>query len=438
MSANVTLQVYSDRLAANPMRNILGICNTPRITTLARKKFDTEKFAALNFKYIRFHDAPLENPGQQLIDIHRIFPLFHADETDPRNYFFGQTDDYLAAIPENDAEIDFRLGETIDHSLNARLIGAPADMEKWARICRNIIGHYKNGEMNGFRYNITRVTVWEEPDNSRLFGGTVEQYAEMFCTIYRRLKEDFPDLKIGGPTLMMDQWEFLTSFLTVCQKNGITPDYITATAYTRTPDQLLDYEKRFREHLIALGLPEVPFHFAEWHLGPLDWINPYAPQHGLRTTRCASFAVSSLIRMMDAKYLEIAYFYAWATGAWGVIDPYNPILTVLPVYYGLDFFQKIAAACSERLAVTCDADESLVNALAGRTPDGKLRLLISCYDCEPCRICCTVPGVNEGKLFAIREDYEEAQCLHPTPIRAENGSFCLEHTGTQGVYLLEF
>lgn len=71
-------------------------------------------------------------------------------------------------------------------------------------------------------------------------------------------------------------------------------------------------------------------------------------------------------------------------------------------------------------------------------PDGKLRLLISCYDREPCRNSCTRPAIEEGKLFAIREGYEEAQWLQPTPIFAENGSFCLEHTGTQGVYLLEF
>ena len=143
---NININLSKDSVYTEPMHNILGINNIPRIHSYAINLRETEEFSKFNFKYIRFHDAPLENPGQQLVDISRIFPLFHADETKAENYFFLQTDDYMRSIENSDAEIDFRVGESIDHSENGRLIGCPPDIDKWARICRNIIAQYKIGE----------------------------------------------------------------------------------------------------------------------------------------------------------------------------------------------------------------------------------------------------------------------------------------------------
>ena len=179
------IKVKPNEKCARPMRDILGMNNVSRITTSVVTEREIPRFDALRLAHIRFHDAPIDNPGQKLLDISRIFPLFHLDEEDERNYFFLQTDDYMRSIAHSDAEIDFRLGETIDHSGNQRLIGVPADIEKWARICRRIIGHYKNGEMHGMHLNIKRISVWEEPNNPKLFSGAVEQYAEMFCAVYR-------------------------------------------------------------------------------------------------------------------------------------------------------------------------------------------------------------------------------------------------------------
>lgn len=45
-----------------------------------------ESFRQLNLAYTRLHDAPLDNPGCRLVDISHIFPLFHLDENDPRNF----------------------------------------------------------------------------------------------------------------------------------------------------------------------------------------------------------------------------------------------------------------------------------------------------------------------------------------------------------------
>ena len=438
MKQEMILRVYPDQPAKKPMRDILGINNTPRLTTKAIQQHDKALFDALHFSHIRFHDAANENPNQQLIDIHRIFPFFHLDENDPENYFFGQTDDYLSLIADSAAQIDFKLGETIDHSGFARLIGVPEDVEKWARICRNIIGHYKNGEMNGMHLNITRVTVWEEPDNKDLFSGTVEDYSAMFCAVYKLLKRDFPDIRVGGPTIIANAYGYLEDFLTICRQNGVRPDYMTATIYGRDMAAVMERIANYREVTTRVGLTGLPIQVAEWHLRPLDWKKTsHMEANGYLSAESAAYAVYFLAEMMDLEDLEVAYYYSWATAIWGVLNFRTDEQDPLPVYYGLQFFQKLAAdGCRRITAETEGVRPSAV--LAGVTEEGKTRVLVSCFDQEPCTVRCFVGAASGCTLRAVRMDYLEHDCIEGTILAAENGEVAFAHSGRNGVYLLEF
>ena len=91
------------------------------------------------FPSVRLHDCHWPNPN--VVDVPTIFPLFHADVDDPRNYIFKPTDRYLQPIVENGAWIVYRLGVSIEH-LTKYYIYPPEDYARWARICINIIRHY--------------------------------------------------------------------------------------------------------------------------------------------------------------------------------------------------------------------------------------------------------------------------------------------------------
>ena len=56
---------------------------------------NTEALRVLDIPLTRLHDSPLEARGQKLVDVSCVFPLFHLDPQDPRNYYFAQTDDYI-------------------------------------------------------------------------------------------------------------------------------------------------------------------------------------------------------------------------------------------------------------------------------------------------------------------------------------------------------
>ena len=394
---NVQISVFPNEKHEKPLRNILGMNNLPRVINPLIQKAEKVDFDALNLRHIRFHDAALNNPGQQLVDVHRIFPFFHADENDPKFYFFEQTDDYLKILQDSDAEIDFRIGESIDHSTYARFIGVPDDIEKWARVCRNIIGHYKNGEMNGMHLNITRVTVWEEPDNRFLFSGNVKDYTDMFCALKKILNRDFPDIKVGGPASPMpDSPQFFKDFLALCKERGVKPDYITNTVYLRTPEDVVNQIKEYRGFMEDYGFNDLTQGLAEWHLGPVSWLAAGAfTTHGYKSSKSAAFSASLLMDLMDLEYFDVAYYYCFF-GGYGIYDISLEKRPKLPVFYGLKLFQMLASECEERANVTTDNEK--VRVLAGKTTDGKTRLLISCFEVRTANIEINVEGVTEAKL----------------------------------------
>ena len=430
------ITVKPDARSARPMRDILGMNNLPRISTRAGFEKELPRFEALRLAHIRFHDAPIDNPAQKLVDVSRIFPLFHLDETDERNYFFLQTDDYMTPLAHSDAEIDFRLGETIDHSGYQRLVGAPADIEKWARICRHIIGHYKNGEMHGMHLNIKRVSVWEEPNNPKLFSGTMEQYAAMFCAVYRLIKRDFPDIKVGGPTVTKSGAPFTDAFLSLCKAQGIVPDFISSTAYPMSVEEL----HRFVDpHLAVMekhGLSDTEFMLAEIHYGMRDWTRgAYADENGFYSAESASFITSALIELTDMEKVTAAYYYSWATGVWSVHHPRIGGIPLLPVYYGLLFFQSLIKDCERVMA---ESDAAGAKLLCGKTAEGKVRLLISCHECEAEEIEIRTSGTEGATVKCITADFSESAAADGVYVKAENGDVRLSHAGGCGVYLLEF
>ena len=81
------------------IRRLNGINNGPPVYhNKYPQKNLVEPMKALRIPMIRFHDASLVDDGIQIVDVTRIFPLFHTDPDDPRNYLFTETDDYIAQL----------------------------------------------------------------------------------------------------------------------------------------------------------------------------------------------------------------------------------------------------------------------------------------------------------------------------------------------------
>ena len=109
--------------------------------------------AEAGFPHTRLHDCQWPSPN--VVDVHCVFPLFHADADDPRNYVFAPTDDYLAAIVKNGSQIVYRLGTCIEHKTQYN-VNPPADPRKWADICVHLIRHLNEWHYINVGWNESR------------------------------------------------------------------------------------------------------------------------------------------------------------------------------------------------------------------------------------------------------------------------------------------
>ena len=255
------------------VRRLNGMCNTAKINNICNPTADAlPDFKELEIPITHYHDDALVNPGYALVDVSRIFPLFRADENDPRNYDFGPTDMYVKRTLEIGSEIQYRLGESIEHCGCPFRARPPADREKWTRICLNIIRHYNEGWADGYHYNIRRWVIWEEPNGPKTFASenSFEDYTALYATVAPAIKRAFPDVLVGGPTV--SGWcEWADDFVKFCRDRKLPLDFFTWDQYTDSPEEIADRVVDFRKMLDSFGFGKSGMHIAEWHLRPKNW-----------------------------------------------------------------------------------------------------------------------------------------------------------------------
>ncbi len=413
------------------LRNILGMNNSPAIRFgELNEQNEVRWFRELAPAFVRYHDAVQENSGYALIDVSRIFPLFHLDENDPRNYNFKPTDDYLSLVADIDVVIDYRLGETIEHSKNKYRVYPPENADKWARICRNILRHYLCGWADGMHLkNLKYVSVWEEPDNDpALFRSDFDAYLPLFVTTYRLLKEEFPFLKIGGPNATSTRYDCYEKMLAYCKAQNVEPDFVAMTAYADDPEEFVRRVQKLGDMTRANGWEKAELMITEWHLG---WGEHMANYFGNTN---AAFSAATLIRLHEKTDITAAYYYRWSQGNYTIFkkDPVNGTHP-MPVYYGLKYFTETAKGT--KLKVTGAED---VDVLAG-VFDDTVRVLISCMEKEALTVNVSVPGYTHCICRSVSEkDWQRSERRRRAK-RNTDGSFVLSAGDkTASVILAEF
>ena len=210
--------------------------------------------------YSRLHDTGGLMGGGIFVDIENIFPLFHADPEDPKNYDFGFTDHLLKELCAAGVKPFYRLGCTIENyhpSIGPRRSIPPTDPHKWAVICEHIIRHYNEGWADGYRMDIEYWEIWNEPDNepvaaeNPMWKGSMEEYFTLYEVTANHLKACFPHLKIGGYA-SCGFYEILNT--SAAAHSGVS----SRTGY------FIEFFEKFLAHITTEG-HEAPLDFFSWH-----------------------------------------------------------------------------------------------------------------------------------------------------------------------------
>lgn len=290
----------------------------------------SEEFKELAIPYTRLHDCPYAMP--EAVDVHSIFPLFHLDPQDPANYRFAITDDYIQAILDTGSKITFRLGESIEHhTRNKYFVHPPADFEKWAAICVNIIRHYNEGWAGGFHHNIGYWEIWNEPWlNPLCWVGTFQDYYRLYEVAAKAIKRHNPALKVGGASASSGaRIPFSLGFLAHCRYTGTPLDFFSWHQYVQDPAWIVEQAATVRAMLAEHGFPQTESHLNEWGYLPTEGWRFNSPRKDPACVRRAvgeiggipgaSFTAAMLILLQDCP-IDIAQYYWARHGLWGLWD----------------------------------------------------------------------------------------------------------------------
>ena len=370
MNRNITFTLNPGK-AGPAYKNILGMNNSPRIKSEPAMIKENELFKRLGPARVRHHDAALTDPGFALIDVSRIFPLFKADHNDPECYDFGPTDLYLEQVVKCGVDIEFRFGESIEHSATRFRVKPPADTEKWAEICVNILRHYNEGWANGKKWNIKYASLWEEPDNKKLFDGPYEEFLKLYESFATKLKKAFPKLKVGGPQAI--RLSSLEKLAAMCKEKSIPLDFLSCTQYARNPIDFANHMRDVRKLADKYGFKKAEVFLSEWNFCPRDWSNLFAERHVPMSMHHAAFCLASIISLQEV--VDMAFFYLWASaGLWGLFstwqEPYK-------VYFAFLFYTDFIRKKLKKIPITLSTLGNGLYHLAGIAKDGKIYMLVS-------------------------------------------------------------
>ncbi len=342
-----------------------------------------ESYKAARMPYSRNHDSGVVGTygGPFSHDITRIFPDFSADVDDPASYDFACTDESILATLDAGTETFFRLGQTIEHQIKKHGTIPPADFNKWARICENIIRHYNYGWADGFNLNIQYWEIWNEPDldeddskNKRTWGGTKAEFFDLYEIAAKHLKKCFPSLKIGGPALAYRE-DWAADFIYEMKKRNVPIDFFSWHIYAIEPKQIIDKAVRIKNMLIENGYENTETILDEWNYvkgWEEEFLYSIKAIHGLKG---AAFVMASITEGQKCDALDMMMYYDTRPSAFcGAFDFYT--YEPLKGYYPLMWYGKFYDLEAE---IRCEEEIENIYTLCGVDKDGKVMCIVTNY-----------------------------------------------------------
>ena len=351
--------------ALRPIKPMNAVNNGPAITRTDQTRGNFDEFKALDIPCVRTHDAAHcgNYGGHHCGDITSMFPDFDADETDPANYDFTCTDEYLQQIEKAGSRVFFRLGQSIEHWIKKYGVNPPKDFAKWARICEHVIRHYNEGWAGGFHMGIKHWEIWNEPDGNGMtadgrqgptWTGTDEQFLELYKATATHLKRRFPALKIGGPAFCWwGAWK--DKFLPFCRRENVPLDFYSWHRYYRDANDPVRDAMLARRLLDENGFTKTESILNEWNYvrGWTDeWIHSLACMSGEFNQKGAASIAAVMIGCQAAPLDMLMYYDARVgCGMNGMFDPTS--LLPLRGYYPFVAWRDLRRLGTE-VATRCD------------------------------------------------------------------------------------
>ena len=341
-----------------------------------------EDYKAARIPYSRNHDSGVCGiyGGPYSHDITCIFPDFDADPYNPESYDFPCTDESILVCLDAGTETFFRLGQTIEHQIKKHGTVPPKDFRKWAVICEHIIRHYNEGWADGYKLDIKYWEIWNEPDldpddsdNKRTWGGTKAEFFDLYEIASKHLKENFPDLKIGGPAIAWNE-DWAEDFLREMKIRKAPLDFFSWHIYCTEPEHMVAKAERIDTLLNKYGYENAESILNEWNYVK-GWTNEYVYSlkaiHGIKG---AAFTMACMCASQHSPVDMLMYYDTRPSVFNGVFDFYT--YEKLKGYYPLYWYGSLYDCEKE---IPSENKVENIYSLCGVDSNGKSTIILTYY-----------------------------------------------------------
>jgi len=304
----------------------------------------------------------------------------------------------------------------------------PKDLAKWSGLIHALTAHwrerYGEEEISSWYYE-----VWNEPDLSGFFSGTLEQYLSLYMTTVEAIKAECPVCRVGGPASAIP-FRYEQEFVKYCAANHVAVDFVSTHAYgvkqgyldehgnagtilDSSPDAVSGRMQHSRELLQQSALPKLELHFTEWSSA----YTPTDPMHD--QYHQASFILDKVKRA--APYVDSMSYWTFTD----IFEEGGPRFTPFHGGFGLMNYQGIrkpsfyAYEYLSRLG-TMDVVDSDKQSWVTKSGDGQVQVLLWDYSPE-------VPptGENDQSYYKLNLPARDKGHVRLSLSHVANGRYAL-------------
>ncbi len=386
----------------------------------------SEYFRHLRIPSVRLHDCPWAIPN--VVDIHNIFPLMHADPADPRNYVFAPTDDYLLSVKNAGADIKYRLGESAEMYPRRFFLRELDDFETWAEVALHVVMHYNDGWAGGFRHGIKYWEVWNEPwtyGPKGFWPGTPESFFRLYEIVAKKLKAHDPSLKVGaglcGGAWPLSDEGYANKFLQHCRKTNTPFDYHAWHQYGPHPAYVARHARIVRAAMDRHGFEHSELHMDEWaphfqqDFAYLLNMQVHAPVQFPRMQGIeGGTLVATVLCWLQDLPVDVANYYWAAQDIWGLLDHWFRPTKIYDAFSAFAELYKLG----NRVQAS-GSDEPTGQGILAAVDEGRRSgaILISRFEGWQCEMELSIDGMPEP--VSTVEFYQLGDGRYPTPVRQE-------------------
>ena len=218
--------------------------------------------------------------------------LKDIDVTDEQYYDFEELDKVIDNYLSTGASVYFRFGASQNDILDNTF--PELGTEEWdiykenlAKIAVRILDHYQAGWAGGEKYDnvITWFEIWNEPDLLDFWPNEPQHYYEMYEAVTKAVKEAYPDVQVGGPTITTenDDRGIKESFLEYVVANDCPLDFYSYHFYPSNNIDGYDYTRwalHYKNLIADYGYEDIPIFLSEYGTALMSQFTGFINEEG--------------------------------------------------------------------------------------------------------------------------------------------------------------